>query len=49
MHSVVDWFAYARWVNGTLVRSLSLSPDSGVFRLVHEEMHAQPGTQPPGP
>jgi len=31
MHSVVDWFAFAQWTNGTLVRSLSLSPDSGVL------------------
>jgi hypothetical protein len=31
MHSVVDWFAYAVWKNGTLERSLSLSPDSGVL------------------
>jgi|SRR5262245_5464347 len=31
MHSVVDWFAYAQWVNGKLVRSLSLSPDSGIL------------------
>jgi len=31
MHSVVDWFAYALWVNGALLRSLSLSPDSGVL------------------
>jgi hypothetical protein len=31
MHSVVDWFAYARWTNGRLIRSLSLSPDSGVL------------------
>ena len=31
MHSVVDWFAYATWVDGTLQRSLSLSPDSGVM------------------
>ena len=42
MHSVVDWFAYARWENGTLVRSLSLSPDSGILedtgaRLAFEE------------
>jgi len=42
MHSVVDWFAYAQWTNGTLVRSLSLSPDSGVLedigpRLPFEE------------
>lgn len=27
MHSVVDWFAYARWSNGELLRSLSVSPD----------------------
>ena len=31
MHSVVDWFAYAIWVNGKLERSLSLSPDSGIL------------------
>jgi len=31
MHSVVDWFAYAMWVDGKLVRSLSLSPDSGIL------------------
>lgn len=42
MHSVVDWFAYATWVNGKLLRSLSLSPDSGIMedigpRLPFEE------------
>ncbi len=31
MHSVVDWLAFAKWENGTLVRSLSLSPDSGIL------------------
>jgi len=31
MHSVVDWFAFAQWTNGTLIRSLSLSPDSGIL------------------
>jgi hypothetical protein len=31
MHSVVDWFAYAIWVNGKIQRSLSLSPDSGIL------------------
>lgn len=31
MHSVVDWFAFAQWKNGELVRSLSVSPDSGVM------------------
>jgi hypothetical protein len=38
MHSVVDWFAYAKWVNGTLVRSLSLSPDSGILEDIGERM-----------
>lgn len=31
MHSVVDWFAYALWDRGKLVRSLSLSPEHGVM------------------
>jgi hypothetical protein len=31
MHSVVDWFAYARWDHGKLLRSLSVSPDTGVM------------------
>jgi hypothetical protein len=31
MHSVVDWFAYAQWTNGELIRALSLSPDSGIM------------------
>jgi len=31
MHSVVDWFAFARWTRGQRVRSLSLSPDNGVI------------------
>lgn len=31
MHSVVDWFAFAQWQNGKLIRSLSLSPDSGIL------------------
>ena len=42
MHSVVDWFAFAIWEKGSLVRSLSLSPDSGIIedigkRLAFEE------------
>jgi hypothetical protein len=42
MHSVVDWFAYAVWVNGKLARSLSLAPDYGIMedlgqRLPFEE------------
>ncbi len=31
MHSVVDFFGFAVWQNGTLQRSLSLSPDSGIL------------------
>jgi hypothetical protein len=30
-HSVVDWFAFALWRDGRLVRSLSLSPDDDVI------------------
>ncbi|MFI6265929.1 DUF6928 family protein [Micromonospora sp. NPDC051006] len=30
MHSVVDFFAFGVWEDGRIVRSLSLSPDSGV-------------------
>jgi hypothetical protein len=42
MHSAVDWFAFALWTNGKLVRSLSLSPDTGILedrgsRLSFEE------------
>lgn len=36
MHSVVDWFAFAIWENGTLVRSLSLSPDTGILENIGE-------------
>lgn len=38
MHSVVDWFAFAHWQKGTLVRSLSLSPDHGVIEDIGEKM-----------
>ena len=31
MHSVVDWFAFAHWSDGKLIRALSLSPDHGVI------------------
>lgn len=34
MHSVVDWFAYARWKHGVLDRALSVSPDDGVIEDV---------------
>ncbi|MCX6955247.1 MAG: hypothetical protein NTV51_24095 [Verrucomicrobia bacterium] len=36
MHSVVDWFAYAIWDDGTLIRSLSVSPDNGVIEDIGE-------------
>lgn len=36
MHSVVDWFAYAVWIDGQLRRSLSLSPDSGIMENIGE-------------
>ena len=38
MHSVVDWFAFATWENGTLTRSLSLSPDSGILEDIGEKL-----------
>lgn len=31
MHSTSDWFAYAVWRDGVLLRSLSLAPDYGVI------------------
>jgi hypothetical protein len=31
MHSVSDWFGYALWHDGTLLRSLSLAPDGGII------------------
>ena len=38
MHSVVDWFAYAKWVNRELVRALSLSPDSGILEDIGQRL-----------
>lgn len=38
MHSVVDWFAYAIWDRGTIVRSLSLSPDDGIIENIGEPL-----------
>jgi hypothetical protein len=51
MHSVVDWFAYAQWIDGKLRRSLSLSPDHGIMedvgpRLPFEEPYWS-GAHPP--
>ena len=34
MHSAVDWLAFAHWSDGKLIRSLSLSPDSGVLEEI---------------
>jgi len=36
MHSVVDWFAYAVCKDGQWLRSLSVSPDSGVIEDIGE-------------
>ncbi len=36
MHSVVDWLAFAIWENGTLVRSLSMSPAGGILEDIGE-------------
>jgi hypothetical protein len=36
MHSVVDWTCFAVWEDGTLVRSLSLSPDGGIEENIGE-------------
>lgn len=38
MHSVVDWFAFAIWENGNLIRSLSLSPDSGIIEDIGSKL-----------
>jgi|SRR5215469_10354622 len=38
MHSVVDWFAFAQWINGELVRSLSLSPGSGILEDIGQRL-----------
>jgi hypothetical protein len=38
MHSVVDWFAFAVWRNGSLVRSLSVAPDNGVIEDIGDRL-----------
>lgn len=38
MHSVVDWFAFAKWQDGKLIRALSLSPDSGVLENIGSKL-----------
>ncbi|MEP1536354.1 MAG: hypothetical protein ABJQ34_01280 [Paracoccaceae bacterium] len=37
-HSVVDWFAFALWKEGKLVRSTSVSPDGGVHEDIGEKL-----------
>jgi hypothetical protein len=38
MHSVVDWFAFAVWKNGSLQRALSLSPDNGIMEDIGSKL-----------
>jgi hypothetical protein len=38
MHSVVDWLALAVWEDGRLLRSLSVSPDSGIIENIGEPL-----------
>jgi hypothetical protein len=38
MHSVTDWFAYGIWENGSLVRSLCLSPDGGIVENIGDPL-----------
>lgn len=38
MHSVVDWLAFAQWINGKLVRSLSLPPDNGIMEDIGQRL-----------
>ncbi|MEW2356205.1 hypothetical protein [Spirillospora sp. NPDC029432] len=42
MHSVVDWFAYAVWEDGTLVRALSVSPGDGVIEDIGAPLDFEP-------
>ncbi len=38
MHSVVNWFAYALWADGQLIRSLSVSSDDGVLEDIGQHL-----------
>jgi len=38
MHSVVDWIAFAQWTNGKLLRSLSLSANSGILENIGKRL-----------
>ncbi|WP_405525285.1 DUF6928 family protein [Streptomyces canus] len=44
MHSVVGWFAFAAWGDGRLLRSLSLSPDSGIIENGGEPLPLRTGS-----
>lgn len=53
MHSVTDSFTYAIWENGTLARSLSLSPGNGIAENIGDplpfEVPYWAGEHPAGP
>jgi len=38
MHSVVDWFAFGQWIDGKLIRSLSVSPESGILEDIGQRL-----------
>ncbi|GII91175.1 DUF6928 family protein [Sinosporangium siamense] len=38
MHSVTDWLAMGVWHDGTLIRSLSVAPDSGVMEDIGDPL-----------
>src|SRR5262245_55880089 len=38
MHSMVDWIAFAQWTNGKLLRSLSLSANSGILEDIGKRL-----------
>lgn len=51
MHSVVDWFAFAVWTDGELVRSLSISGGEGrIIEDIGQRLSFEPpyweGTHP---
>jgi hypothetical protein len=52
MHSVTDMLAYAIWENGSLVRSLCLSPDDGIVENIGDPLPFEApywaGEHPPG-
>ncbi|MFH8404058.1 DUF6928 family protein [Streptomyces sp. NPDC018019] len=43
MDSAVGWLGFAVWENGTLVRSLSLSPDEGAIEQIGEPLPLEQG------